>query len=421
MAQVKTPLSFTPYQKFVVALLAFIQFTIILDFMIISPLGAVLMPALAITPAQFGLVVSLYAFSAGISGFLTAGFADRFDRKKLLLFFYCGFILATLFCGTAPNYHWLLAARMMTGVFGGVLGSIVLAIATDLFPFEMRGRVMGFLQTAFAASQILGLPAGIYFSNHWGWHAPFIMIVSIATCVGIFAFRKMAPVDGHLKLKVDRHPLHHLLKTLSTPQYILGFSSTALLSIGGFMMMPFGSAFTVNNLGIPMEKLPLIYLVTGITSMFIGPIVGKLSDRFGKYPTLVFGSAVSIILVIYYTHMSTTPLVVVMVVNTLMFLGIFSRMIPSQALVASIPSPESRGAYMSVSSSLQQVAGGIGSIFAGMIVVQAQDGRIEHFDRLGFVMVGTTCMSVVMMFFVNRLVARKVARHDLAEVAIAHG
>ena len=142
------PLSFSGYQKVVVGMLAFLQFAVILDFMLMSPLGALIMPSLSITPAQFGTVVSAYAFSAGISGLLTAGFADRFDRKKLLLFFYTGFILGTLWCGVAQSFESLLLARIVTGVFGGVIGSIVLAIATDLFPPQMRGRVMGMMQSA---------------------------------------------------------------------------------------------------------------------------------------------------------------------------------------------------------------------------------------------------------------------------------
>ncbi|HTJ96139.1 MAG TPA: MFS transporter, partial [Rhodocyclaceae bacterium] len=148
---------FSPYQKLAVGMLAFLQFAVILDFMLMSPLGAVIMPAMQIAPSQFGLVVSAYAFSAGVSGLLTAGFADRFDRKKLLLFFYAGFILGTVWCGMAQSFESLLAARIVTGLFGGVIGSIVLAISTDLFPLHMRGRVMGFIQTAFAASQVLGI------------------------------------------------------------------------------------------------------------------------------------------------------------------------------------------------------------------------------------------------------------------------
>ena len=160
-ADKKSPNGFTPYQTFVVASLAFLQFTIILDFMIMAPLGALVMPALDMTPREFGFVVSAYAFSAGACGLLVAGFADRFDRKRLLLFFYTGFVLGTLWCGLAKlRFHALLAARIVTGMFGGVIGSIVMAIATDLFAPEVRGRVMGFIQTAFAASQILGLPAG---------------------------------------------------------------------------------------------------------------------------------------------------------------------------------------------------------------------------------------------------------------------
>ena len=171
------PPVFTRYQKFIVAVLAFLQFTIILDFMIISPLGALLLRDLHVTTAQFGLVVSAYAFSAGASGLLAAGFADKFDRKRLLLFFYAGFLLGTLLCGVADSYAFLLGARIVTGVFGGVIGSICMAIIADLFPLEMRGRVMGTVQTAFAASQVMGLPLGVFLSNRWGWHAPFIMIV----------------------------------------------------------------------------------------------------------------------------------------------------------------------------------------------------------------------------------------------------
>src|SRR6202042_224197 len=155
---------FTRYQVAVVAILAFLQFTVVLDFMILSPLGAMLMQELHVGPAQFGLVVSAYAFSAGLSGLLTAGFADRFDRKKLLLFFYSGFLAGTLLCGLASSYHWLLLARMITGLFAGVVGSISFAIVTDLFPLELRGRVMGVIQTAFAASSVLGIPLALLLS-----------------------------------------------------------------------------------------------------------------------------------------------------------------------------------------------------------------------------------------------------------------
>jgi predicted MFS family arabinose efflux permease len=194
-------LKFSGYQMFVVALLAFLQFSIVLDFMIISPLGAIIMPDLNIGPQRFGEIVSAYAFSAGVSGLLAAGFADRFDRKRFLLFFYTGFIAGTALCALAPNYPLLLAARIVTGLFGGVIASIVLAITTDLFALQMRGRVMGVVQTAFSASQVLGIPAGLYIANLWNWHAAFLMIALITIPVGLIIAFYMKPVAGHLALK----------------------------------------------------------------------------------------------------------------------------------------------------------------------------------------------------------------------------
>ncbi len=399
---------FNSYQKFIIAILAFLQFTIILDFMVLSPLGAVLMPALQIGPAQFGLVVSAYAFSAGISGILAAGFADRFDRKKMLLFFYAGFILGTLLCGLAPNYHFLLVARMVTGIFGGVIGSIVGAITTDLFPFEMRGRVMGFVQTAFAASQILGLPAGLYFANLWGWNAPFLIIVLIGLLAGIVIVWKMKPVDSHLSLEAPTTAFHHLKTTVTNRTYLFAFASTALLSIGGFMMMPFSSAFTVNNMKISLGNLPMIYLATGISSIFLGPIIGRLSDTVGKYKVFVVGSLISATTVFIYTNLGETALVPVLILNVVMFSGIFSRMIPSVALMSAIPSPASRGSFMAISASLQQIAGGFAAVLAGYIVVQnGKDAPLEHFDRVGYVMIGTVSISLVMMYFINKKVSQK--------------
>lgn len=399
--------TFTGYQKFVVALLAFLQFTIILDFMIISPLGAILMPALNITPSQFGVVVSVYAFSAGIAGFLAAGFADRYDRKKLLLFFYVGFVVGTLFCGLAPTFHLLVVARLITGLFGGVIGSIVFAITTDLFPYEMRGRVMGIVQTSFAASQILGIPAGLFFSNLWGWHAPFLMIVAVSVVAGIGIWVFMRPVDEHLKLKNDRNAVHHLVATITNRQYLIAFGATALLTTGGFMLMPFGSAFTVNNLGIEVGRLPMIYLVTGISAILIGPLVGRLSDIYGKFNTFIFGSLLSILMVYIYTHMGVSPLWQVILVNVILFAGIFSRMIPSQALMSAVPDPASRGSFMSVSSSLQQISGGFASILAGFIVVQRDHGPLEHFDKIGYVIIIASVITLFMMYQIHKRVPEK--------------
>lgn len=378
------------------------------------------MPALKITPAQFGLAVSAYAFSAGISGILAAGFADKFDRKKLLLFFYTGFVLGTFFCAIAPTYYFLLAARMVTGLFGGVIGAVVFAITTDLFEFQMRGRVMGFVQTAFAASQILGIPAGLYFSNLWGWHAPFLMIVAVSILVGFIIVIYLKPIDQHLKLQTNENAFHHLIKTVSKPKYLFAFATTALLSTGGFMLMPFGSAFTVHNLGIEIGKLPLIYLITGLCAIVTGPFVGRASDKIGKFKVFTFGSIVSIILVVIYTNMEVSPLWLVAAVNAILFVGIFSRMIPSQALMSAVPTAASRGAFMAISSSLQQIAGGVAAVIAGLVVVERPGGYLEHFDTLGYILVGTTTFTWLMMYAINKSFI-KTAQNSKESVDLIHG
>ncbi|MEK2688042.1 MFS transporter [Bdellovibrio sp. GT3] len=394
--------TFSRDQWIVIGLLAFLQFTIILDFMILSPLGAILMPAMQISPSQFGMVVSGYAVSAAISGFLTAGFADKFDRKKLLMFFYAGFILGTLFCALAPNFHMLLAARIVTGLFGGVIGSIVFAIMTDLFPLQQRGRVMGILQTAFAASQVMGLPLGLWLSSKWGWHSPFLMIVAVSTAVGFIIWAKLPSITAHLALRTEKKALTHLVHTVATPKYAFAFVLTGILSMGGYMIMPFASAYTVHNLGIDLDSLPLLYMVTGCVSIVVGPLVGRISDAIGGYPTFIFGSIVTAVMTVIYTNLGPTSLGMLMFVNSCMFVGIFSRMIPSQALMSGIPAPASRGAFMSINASLQQLAGGLGSISAGMIVSEGAGGKIQHFEYVGYLMVVFTAITVVMMYFVNR-------------------
>jgi predicted MFS family arabinose efflux permease len=406
----KPRLKFSGYQKFVVAALAFLQFTLILDFMIISPLGAMMMPTLRITPEQFGLAVSSYAFSACISGLLAAGFADRFDRKRLLLFFYCGFMLGTLLCALATSYAALLVARVVTGLFGGVIGSVVLAIATDLFPLEMRGRVMGFLGTAFSAAQVLGLPAGLFFANHWDWHAAFWAIISVAAPAGLIIAVFMKPVAGHLKLRQEKSPLMHLLHTLAEPRYRLAFILTMLLPTGGYMLMPFGTAYMVGNIGLPFAALPAVYLITGLFTVFVGPLVGKASDSFGKFNTFCFGSLLTIIMVAYWTNLGPAGIVTVVVVNVLMFIGIFSRMIPSQALVSAIPEVTKRGAFNAVSASLQQFAGGISSAVAGALIVALPGGRLGHFNWLGYVVMGVALVSATLMYFVHKQVPEPAPR-----------
>lgn len=398
------------YQKFVIFILAITQFTVILDFMVMSPLGDILMKSLKMSPGQFGIAVSAYALSAGASGLLTAGFADKYDRKKLLVFFYTGFIIGTVLCGVVNTYELLVAARIFTGIFGGVIGSISMAIVADLFAIQQRGRVMGFLQMGFGASQVLGIPIGLYLATQWHWHTPFLWIAVMAVIVVGLIIVKMKPVDHHLSVKQEKSPLKHLFHTLLNKEYRIGFTATALLSIGGFMMMPFGSAFAINNLHITNEQLPLVFMVAGISTLVFMPLMGKLSDRMDKFKLFAYACLWMIAIVLVYTRLETTPLWLVMVFNVFMMSAITARMIPSTALVTAVPELKDRGAFMSVNSSLQQIAGGIAAAFAGTIVVQqTEHSPLEHYDTLGYIVSAVTLLSIFLLYRVTRMIRK---RHD---------
>jgi predicted MFS family arabinose efflux permease len=408
-SEIKTQTKFSSYQILVICLLALTQFTVVLDFMVMSPLGDMLMKSMELKTKEFGLVVSAYAFSAGVSGILTAGFADSFDRKKLLLFFYIGFILGTLFCGLAHTYPLLIAARIFTGLFGGVIGSISLAIVADIFSPQQRGRVMGFLQMGFGASQVLGIPISLFLANKLGWQAPFLMIVGLAFVIWLVIVFKMNPITKHLEIKSDKNPLKHLWDTFTNKNYQTGFIATALLSLGGFMMMPWGSAYSINNLGITQEQLVPLFMVAGVASLIIMPTVGKLSDKIDKFKLFALASMWLILVALVYTNLVPIPLWVLMLVNVCMMIGIMSRMVPAMALNTILPNIEDRGAFMSINSSLQQMAGGFAAAIGGMIVFQKDKfSPVENYNVLGIIMSVIVLVNIYVVYRVSKIANAKI-------------
>jgi predicted MFS family arabinose efflux permease len=398
---------FTTYQRIVILLLALTQFSVVLDFMVMSPLGDLLIKELKISPAEFGIVVSSYALAAGTSGFLTASFADKFDRKKLLLFFYAGFIIGTFLCGMATSVNFLIAARIFTGLFGGVISSISLAIVADLFDLNHRGRVVGYLQMGFGLSQVLGIPISLFLANWFNWKAPFFLIVGMAILIFFVTLFVLQPINQHLKHQRD-NPLLHLIKTLKNKDYRIAYLATAFMSLGGYLMMPWGSAYSVNNIGILQSDLPLLFMAVGIATFIIMPVVGTLSDRFNKFQVFTFASIQMVIAVFIYTNLPKVSLLTLVAVNIFMMTGIMARMVPSQALNASIPGIADRGAFMSINSSLQQLAGGFAALLGGVIVIQKNEiSPLERFDVLGWVVIAIIMTNIYFTKRVYKLAIRK--------------
>ena len=276
------------------------------------------------------------------------------------------------------------------------------AIITDLFQLEVRGRVMGFVQMAFGASQVLGLPIGLLLANNFGWHSPFWMIAIFGIGVGIVIAFYMKPVNEHLKLQNSHNAVQHLVNTISKTDYLRAFLATVLLATGGFMLMPFGSAFSTNNLGLTLQQLPILYLVTGIFSLILGPFIGRFSDKIGKFKMFSIGTVVGIIMIAIYTNLGVTPIWGCMILNVLLFAGINARMISASALTSAIPQPRDRGAFMSINSSIQQISGGVATFVAGLIVVQTPSGFLARYDVLGYTVIGTMVVAVGLIYWLDR-------------------
>ena len=167
------------------------------------------------------------------------------------------------------------------------------------------------------------------------------------------------------------------------------------------MLMPFMSLFIVHNVGLPVGQLPLLYLITGAFSIVSGPLIGRASDALGKLKVFAFGCAVTVVMVVIYTHLRFNPLWVLVLTVVVLQVGIFSRMISATALMSALPKPADRGSYMSISSSLQQVSGGVAAVVAGLIVVQTPEGPLQHFDTVGYVLVCTTLLSLALMYLID--------------------
>lgn len=260
----------------------------------------------------------------------------------------------------------------------------------------------------FGASQILGIPISLYIANAYGWQSPFFMIVVLAAIVWFAIVLKMKPIIKHLEVKSDRNALTHLWHTIKNRDYRIGFFATALLSVGGFMMMPWGSAFAINNLRVTAEQLPLLFMVSGVSAIVIMPVIGRFSDKIDKFKLFAIASVWMIIAVIIYTNLTPVPLWIVLTVNVLMMIGMMSRMVPSMALATALPKLQDRGAFMSINSSLQQFAGGIAASVGGFIVVQkTKYSPLEHYDTLGYVIVGISIIGIYAIYRVSKVVKKQ--------------
>lgn len=378
-------------ESVVLLVLAAVQFTNIVDFMVVMPLGPQLMRSLKIDPGQFGLIVSSYTFAAGVAGLIVSPLVDRISRRTAFLTLFAGFLCGTFWCGLAPSYLALVAARIATGMFGGILGGMALAIIGDVFPEERRGRATGALMSAFALASVAGVPFGLYLGTHWGWHAPFLALVALGCPVFVAAAWVLPPLRDHLG-GPKRHPIRQIIDTFSHPNHLRAFALVVTLMIGGFAVIPYISTYLVANVGMPETHLPLVYVVAGAVTLFAAPLVGRLADRYGKLRVYRLVAPFSAMLLLLVTILPPVPTAVAVMVVAGLMVSNAGRMVPAMAMVTSSVLPSQRGGFMSANSSVQHIAGGLGSFLGGSLIGQTADGRMSNFPTVGvFAAVVTLC------------------------------
>ncbi len=374
-------------------LLAAVQFTQIMDFMIMMPLGPQLMRELGISPRQFGGLISSFALTAGIVGLAVAPFTDRFDRRKLLLVCYAGFAIGTLACGLSNSAATLLWARAICGAFGGVSGATIMAIVADVVPPERRASGMGIIMTSFSVAAALGVPFGLKIAQWWKWEAPFLLVAVVAAVVWAGLFRILPPVRGHLtggKVKSGKD----FLELLKNGNAWTGLALMAAMVFGHFTLIPFLSPYLVGNIGLPEKSLFLIYLTGGVVTIFTGPLVGKLADRHGRFRVFAIVIAGACVVIRLLTSSGPLPLWQTLLLAAFFFTFANGRFVPGQAAISLAVPPARRGAYMSLVACSRDLACGLTAILGSHIVAQGADGRLLHFDRLGWLAIGVSLASL---------------------------
>lgn len=377
----------------VLLILASLNFTHILDFMIMMPLGNYLMPHFHISARFFSWIVASYPITACVSGLIAAFYVDRFDRKKVLMFAYAGFLIGTLCCGIAPDEVFLMAARILTGFFGGLIGAQVLSIIADTFPYEKRGRAMGTIFMAFSVASVVGVPFSLYLANRFSWHAPFIFIAILGLPIIFAIFQFLPAMRSHLvpdndsDVKYKPEVIKVMKEMFGNPSQLTALLLSGFLMMGHFLIIPFINPYMEFNMGFSKESTPMIYMVGGVCALISSSIIGRLADKHGKFKVFSICLVLSVIPIFFITNMPIIPFYAVLCIFGFWFTFSTGRNIPAQAMISTVVNPAQRGQFMSFNSSFQQLYTGFASVIAGLIVVQDAQGRILHYNWVGYLSV----------------------------------
>jgi predicted MFS family arabinose efflux permease len=371
------------HEGWLLGVLAAIQFTAVLDFMIIMPLGPQYMRVFHIDATQFGLIVSAYAISAGIAGILAGFFIDRFDRKFAMAGLYAGFTVGTLFCAVAKSYEMLVAARVVAGAFGGVTMGLIMAVIGDVIPEERRGRAMGMVMSSFSVASICGVPAGLYLATQIDWHVPFFALAALSALVLLMMWKVMPSLRGHLEHHTGENAGARMAAVLKERDHQMALLFMAFLIATGFLVFPFLASYFVKNVGLTEAQLPWIYLCGGVATLVSMNLIGRWADRVGKHRVFIIMTLSMMIPALIITNLGATVLPLALVISTIFMVCSSGRMVPAMAMLTASIEPRYRGGFMSINSSVQQLTSGVAAWLGGVIIHTNSTGQFSRFGIVG--------------------------------------
>ncbi|MGN6646034.1 MAG: MFS transporter [Cytophaga sp.] len=383
-------------EGFLIAMLAAINFTHIMDFVIMAPLSATLKIAMSISTKEFGYLVSIYTFAAATGALIAFFKIDKYDRRTAIIFVYSGFIIANILCAIAPQYKFFMLARLFAGLFGGVLNVLIMSVIGDVIPMQRRGKATGMVMAAFSAASVIGIPSGLILADLFDYHAPFWLLSILSALVGITLLLKFPSIQSHMETEGNRTPPLEILKEFVTNQNVLrALLFIFLLMIAGFSVVPFISDYLVNNVGLSTKELKYVYLCGGLATVVSSILIGRLTDKLGKVKTFVMAAFVSIIPIASVTVLPPLPLKYVLMFNVVFFMCFGARFVPAMTLMTSCVQPKRRGSFLSISSAIQQLASGVAVMIASFIIVNDAKGALYNFGWVGVVACTATVLSII--------------------------
>jgi predicted MFS family arabinose efflux permease len=369
-------------------MLAAVQFTVAVDFVIMMPLGPQLMRIFGIDTPAFNFAVSAYSGAAGISGLGAAFFLDRFDRKTALLMVYAGFTIGTLLCALAPTYETLVLARALAGLFGGIVGGIGLAMVGDLVPDARRASAVGTVMSAFSVAQVAGVPLGLYFADKLGWHVPFLLLAVLSGIVWVFAIGRLPKARAHLRTSRGETPFRRFLGILANANHLRALALMSVITFGGFMIIPDLANYLVSNVQLNNAELRWVYLIGGGTTLFTMNGVGRLADRFGRMRLFTIMMFCSIVAAFVSTHLPVVPAAVAVAASTFFMISMTGRFVPAMAIITSCVEQEHRGGFMSVNSAVAQFSGALAATAAAWVIHDGANHQLVGFGKVAWLYVG---------------------------------